>query len=181
MLRLRWWRRWTMPRGRRDAGDRGPRRASGLVIVARARDGEHAARLYRAGATDAVPETIEASLQLAEAVLVDVGVAMGPVIADPREARGTAGRYQGHGAAARGHQATRATTPARCRKTRRVTRGQSAVRTRMLLYRPGHNSEPSAAAGRARSARNHPRGSGIANLGQHLRVVRPVRAGTWNE
>jgi monovalent cation:H+ antiporter-2, CPA2 family len=58
-----------------------------LVIVARARDAEHAARLYRAGATDAVPETIEASLQLAEAVLVDVGVAMGPVIVSIHEQR----------------------------------------------------------------------------------------------
>ena len=58
-----------------------------LLIVARARDAEHAARLYRAGATDAVPETIEASLQLAEAVLVDVGIAMGPVIASIHEKR----------------------------------------------------------------------------------------------
>lgn len=52
-----------------------------LPIVARARDTAHAARLYRAGVTDAVPETLEASLQLSEAALVDLGVAMGPVIA----------------------------------------------------------------------------------------------------
>src|SRR5271165_286798 len=52
-----------------------------LLIVARARDAGHAAHLYRTGASDAVPETIEASLQLSEAVLVDVGIAMGPVIA----------------------------------------------------------------------------------------------------
>jgi CPA2 family monovalent cation:H+ antiporter-2 len=58
-----------------------------LVIVARARDAEHAARLYRAGATDAIPETIEASLQLAEAALVDVGIAMGPVIVSIHEQR----------------------------------------------------------------------------------------------
>jgi CPA2 family monovalent cation:H+ antiporter-2 len=58
-----------------------------LVIVARARDAAHAAALYRAGATDAVPETIEASLQLSEAVLVDVGIAMGPVIASIHEKR----------------------------------------------------------------------------------------------
>jgi CPA2 family monovalent cation:H+ antiporter-2 len=58
-----------------------------LLIVARARDAEHAAHLYRAGASDAVPETIEASLQLSEAVLVDVGVAMGPVIASIHEKR----------------------------------------------------------------------------------------------
>ena len=37
--------------------------------------------------TDAVPETIEASLQLSEAVLVDLGVAMGPVIATIHEKR----------------------------------------------------------------------------------------------
>jgi monovalent cation:H+ antiporter-2, CPA2 family len=58
-----------------------------LLIVARARDAAHAAHLYRVGATDAVPETVEASLQLAEAVLVDVGVPMGPVIASIHEKR----------------------------------------------------------------------------------------------
>jgi CPA2 family monovalent cation:H+ antiporter-2 len=58
-----------------------------LPIIARARDTDHAAQLYKAGVTDAVPETLEASLQLAEAVLVDVGVAMGPVIASIHEKR----------------------------------------------------------------------------------------------
>jgi len=58
-----------------------------LTIVARARDPEHAAALYRAGATDAVPETVESSLQLSEAVLVDIGVPMGPVIASIHEKR----------------------------------------------------------------------------------------------
>lgn len=52
-----------------------------LLIVVRARDMDHAAALYRAGASHAVPETLESSLQLSEAVLVDIGVAMGPVIA----------------------------------------------------------------------------------------------------
>jgi CPA2 family monovalent cation:H+ antiporter-2 len=37
--------------------------------------------------TDAIPETIEASLQLSEAVLVDVGVPMGHVIASIHERR----------------------------------------------------------------------------------------------
>jgi CPA2 family monovalent cation:H+ antiporter-2 len=60
---------------------------SDLLIVARARDAHHAARLYRAGATDAVPETIEASLLLSEAVLVDIGVPMGSVIASIHEKR----------------------------------------------------------------------------------------------
>jgi CPA2 family monovalent cation:H+ antiporter-2 len=58
-----------------------------LTIVARARDPNHAAELYRAGATDAVPETIESSLQLSEAALVDIGLPMGPVIASIHEKR----------------------------------------------------------------------------------------------
>ena len=58
-----------------------------LPIIARARDSDHAAALYRAGVTDAVPEALEASLQLSEAVLVDIGVAMGPVIASIHEKR----------------------------------------------------------------------------------------------
>ena len=58
-----------------------------LQIIARAKDARHAAHLYRMGVSHAVPETIEASLQLSEAVLVDVGVAMGPVIASIHEKR----------------------------------------------------------------------------------------------
>jgi CPA2 family monovalent cation:H+ antiporter-2 len=58
-----------------------------LAIIARARDTAHAAQLYKAGVTDAVPETVEASLQLSEAVLVDIGLAMGPVIASIHEKR----------------------------------------------------------------------------------------------
>jgi CPA2 family monovalent cation:H+ antiporter-2 len=58
-----------------------------LALIARARDTGHAAVLYRAGVTDAVPEALEASLQLSEAVLVDIGLAMGPVIASIHEKR----------------------------------------------------------------------------------------------
>lgn len=58
-----------------------------IPIIARARDANHAAELYKAGATDAVPETLESSLQLSEAVLVDLGVAVGPVIASIHEKR----------------------------------------------------------------------------------------------
>ncbi|MGF7152540.1 cation:proton antiporter domain-containing protein [Novosphingobium gossypii] len=58
-----------------------------LPILARARDAEHAAQLYRAGASYAVPETLESSLQLSEAALVETGVAMGPVIASIHEKR----------------------------------------------------------------------------------------------
>jgi len=58
-----------------------------VVLVARARDARHATRLYDLGATDAVPETIEASLQLSEAVLVELGVPMGFVIASIHDKR----------------------------------------------------------------------------------------------
>ena len=58
-----------------------------LAIIARARDPHHAAILYKAGVTDAVPETLEASLQLSEAVLVDTVMPMGPVIASIHEKR----------------------------------------------------------------------------------------------
>jgi CPA2 family monovalent cation:H+ antiporter-2 len=58
-----------------------------LPILVRARDADHAAQLYRAGATHAVPETLESSLQLSEAVLIETGAAMGPVIASIHEKR----------------------------------------------------------------------------------------------
>ncbi|RFB78132.1 monovalent cation:proton antiporter-2 (CPA2) family protein [Methylovirgula sp. 4M-Z18] len=58
-----------------------------LTIVARARDATHATHLYQLGASDAIPETIEASLQLSEAVLVDIGIPMGYVIASIHEKR----------------------------------------------------------------------------------------------
>ncbi len=58
-----------------------------LIIIARARDADHAAKLYSLGASDVVPETVEASLQLAENVLVDIGVPMGLVIASVHERR----------------------------------------------------------------------------------------------
>lgn len=58
-----------------------------LPILARARDASHAAELYRAGASQAIPETLESSLQLSEAVLVNLGVPMGFVIASIHEKR----------------------------------------------------------------------------------------------
>lgn len=58
-----------------------------LTIVARARDAAHAAKLYDLDVTDAVPETIEASLQLSEALLIDIGLPMGLVIASIHEKR----------------------------------------------------------------------------------------------
>jgi CPA2 family monovalent cation:H+ antiporter-2 len=58
-----------------------------VTLVARARDADHARALYALGVPDAAPETIEASLQLSEAVLVDIGVPMGLVIASIHEKR----------------------------------------------------------------------------------------------
>lgn len=58
-----------------------------LSIVVRARDANHATILYGIGATEAVPETIEASLQLAEAALVELGIPLGHVIASVHEKR----------------------------------------------------------------------------------------------
>ena len=63
------------------------RQCPDLPIIVRARDASHAAALYKDGATHAVPETLESSLQLSEAVLVDIGVPMGPVIASVHEKR----------------------------------------------------------------------------------------------
>lgn len=58
-----------------------------LTVIARARDARHAKRLYALGAADAVPETVEASLQLSEALLVEIGLPMGQVIASIHERR----------------------------------------------------------------------------------------------
>jgi monovalent cation:H+ antiporter-2, CPA2 family len=58
-----------------------------ILIVSRARDAAHASHLYQLGATDAVPETIEASLQLSEAALIGLGKPTGLVIASIHEKR----------------------------------------------------------------------------------------------
>jgi CPA2 family monovalent cation:H+ antiporter-2 len=58
-----------------------------VQIIARARDDRHAVKLYGLGVTEAVPETIEASLQLGESVLVGAGIAMGLAIASVHEQR----------------------------------------------------------------------------------------------
>lgn len=58
-----------------------------VIIVSRARDAAHACHLYSIGVTDAVPETIEASLQLSEATLIGLGLATGLVIASVHEKR----------------------------------------------------------------------------------------------
>jgi CPA2 family monovalent cation:H+ antiporter-2 len=58
-----------------------------IPIISRARDAHHARHLYSLGVTDAVPETIEASLQLSEAALIDLGIPTGRVIASIHEQR----------------------------------------------------------------------------------------------
>jgi monovalent cation:H+ antiporter-2, CPA2 family len=63
-----------------------------VMIVARAHDAQHARHLYSLKVTDTVPETIEASLQLAESALVGLGVPMGLVIASIHERRETVRR-----------------------------------------------------------------------------------------
>jgi monovalent cation:H+ antiporter-2, CPA2 family len=58
-----------------------------LTIVARARDQAHAAALYAAGVTEAVPEAVEASLHISEAALIGAGLPLGLVIASIHERR----------------------------------------------------------------------------------------------
>lgn len=58
-----------------------------LNIAARAHDAQQAQRLYELGVADAVAETIEASLQLSEALLVRIGIPMESVVASIRQRR----------------------------------------------------------------------------------------------
>jgi CPA2 family monovalent cation:H+ antiporter-2 len=58
-----------------------------ILIVSRARDAGHARHLYTIGVNDAVPETVEASLQLSEASLAGLGLPIGPVIASIHQLR----------------------------------------------------------------------------------------------
>ncbi len=82
---------------------------SDLILIARARDDQHAMRLYKLGVTDAVPETTEASLQLAENTLVDLGVPMGLVLASIHERRDRFRQaFLAAAPAARRHRPTRA-------------------------------------------------------------------------
>ena len=78
-----------------------------VLIVSRARDADHARHLYRLGATDAVPEAIEASLQFSEAALVGLGLPTGPVIASIHEKRDEIRRGLQQAARAAGLQGTR--------------------------------------------------------------------------
>ncbi|HEX3506389.1 MAG TPA: cation:proton antiporter [Xanthobacteraceae bacterium] len=84
-----------------------------ILIVSRARDSDHARHLYQLGATDAVPETVEASLQLSEAALVGLGIPMGPVIASIHEKRDEIRHDLQRAAHAAGLQETHAVKPKR--------------------------------------------------------------------
>jgi CPA2 family monovalent cation:H+ antiporter-2 len=58
-----------------------------IEVLCRARDASHARQLYAAGANDVVPETTEASLLLAEASLLSLGLPTGKIIASIHERR----------------------------------------------------------------------------------------------
>jgi monovalent cation:H+ antiporter-2, CPA2 family len=90
-----------------------------VMIVSRARDADHARHLYQLGATDAVPETVEASLQLSEAALVGLGVAMGPVIASIHEKRDEIRHALQDAARAAGLEKSHAIRPAILRRRRK--------------------------------------------------------------
>lgn len=77
-----------------------------VVIVSRARDAAHAQHLYALGVTDAVPETIEASLQLSEAALLGLGEPAGRVIASVHDQRDVFRRTLQEAAARTGASAT---------------------------------------------------------------------------
>ena len=79
-----------------------------ILIVARAHDAIHARHLYEVGATDAVPETIEASLQLSEAALVGLGVPTGKAIATIHDKRDEFRREFQHAAQQAGRELSHA-------------------------------------------------------------------------
>jgi monovalent cation:H+ antiporter-2, CPA2 family len=87
-----------------------------IMIVSRARDADHARHLYALGATDAVPETIEASLQLSEAALVGLGIPAGPVIASIHEKRDEIRHALQDAAVKAGRKRIRAIKPKRLRR-----------------------------------------------------------------
>jgi monovalent cation:H+ antiporter-2, CPA2 family len=87
-----------------------------IMIVSRARDADHARHLYALGATDAVPETIEASLQLSEAALVGLGIPAGPVIASIHEKRDEIRHALQDAALKAGRKKIRAVKPKRLRR-----------------------------------------------------------------
>ena len=100
-----------------------------VLIVSRARDANHARHLYELGATDAVPETVEASLQLSEAALLGMGIPAGPVIASIHGKRDEIRRDCGTPPAPPG--LTRFT---RCGPRRRNGYGENSILTELELF-----------------------------------------------
>jgi CPA2 family monovalent cation:H+ antiporter-2 len=94
-----------------------------ILIISRARDAGHARHLYGIGVSDAVPETIEASLQLSEATLVGLGVPAGPVIASIHEMRDEFRKELQQAAGQAGIQTTRSIRP---KTTSMSARGRDA-------------------------------------------------------
>jgi monovalent cation:H+ antiporter-2, CPA2 family len=90
-----------------------------ILIVSRARDADHASHLYGLGATDAVPETIEASLQLSEAALVGLGVATGRAIASIHEKRDEIRRTLQEAARAAGRESIHSVKAKRTKRAKR--------------------------------------------------------------
>jgi CPA2 family monovalent cation:H+ antiporter-2 len=90
-----------------------------VLIVSRARDADHARHLYALGATDAVPETVEASLQLSEAALVGLGVPAGPAIASIHEKRDEIRHALQDAARAAGLERSHGVRPKRLRRSTR--------------------------------------------------------------
>ena len=100
-----------------------------IVIIARARDADHARHLYQLGVSDAVPETIEASLQLSEAALVGLDIATGPVIASIHEKRDQF-RDALQGAAGAVGQTSRALRAKSARRSAKIAAGPGAKKTK---------------------------------------------------
>ena len=88
-----------------------------MPIVSRARDATHARHLYKIGVTDAVPETIEASLQLSETALVNLGLQAGPVIASIHAMRDEFRHELQEAAGEAGHAETRSIRPKTLRRS----------------------------------------------------------------
>ncbi len=88
-----------------------------IPIVSRARDATHARHLYKIGVTDAVPETIEASLQLSETALVNLGLQAGPVIASIHAMRDEFRHELQEAAGEAGHTETRSIRPKTLRRS----------------------------------------------------------------
>ena len=88
-----------------------------IPIVSRARDATHARHLYKIGVTDAVPETIEASLQLSETALVNLGLQAGPVIASIHAMRDEFRHELQQAAGEAGHAETRSIRPKTLRRS----------------------------------------------------------------